>query len=224
MKKLTGIILGVLLIAGGVIYGLDVFELAPVSFSLDGWWTLFIILPCLSGMLSGRDILGNFAGLIVGVLLLLAARGIFPYSTVWKLLVPMVIVVLGIKVIVKSIAPTPAEKAPPVEGGIGEVSAVFCGKDRDFSDETLSLAKIGAIFGGSECNLRNAKIVDGCQINLTCAFGGVDLFLPENVIVKNNTFCLFGGVSDSRPAEKGEAGAVTLYLNGFCIFGGVDIQ
>lgn len=224
MKKFTGILLGALLVACGVIYALDAFEIAHISFSLDGWWTLFLIVPCLSGMLRGRDILGNFAGLVLGVLLLLAARDVFSYDVVWKLLVPMVIVVLGIKMIVKAVGAPAVEKAPPVEGEKLEVSGVFHEENVDFSDESLSLAKVSAIFGGSECNLRNAKIVDGCQIDLACAFGGVDILLPENVIVKNNTFCLFGGISDSRPAPTGEDTPVTLYLNGFCVFGGAEIQ
>lgn len=222
MKKTTGIVLGALLIACGVIYALDAFGIANISFSLDGWWTLFIIVPCLDGLLSGRDILGNLIGICVGVLLLLAAQGVFAYSVVWKLLVPMVIVVLGIKMIMKSVG-TPGEREPIPEGSTGEVSAVFCEENADFSDNTLTLAKIRALFGGSECNLRNANIVDGCQIDLVCAFGGVDILLPDNVIVKKNCFCLFGGISDKRAVKEGES-SVTVYLNGFCAFGGAEIK
>ena len=47
MKNLTRIIIGTILIACGVIYILGAFGIADVKFSLDGWWTLFIIIQCL---------------------------------------------------------------------------------------------------------------------------------------------------------------------------------
>ena len=45
MKNLTRIIIGAILIACGVIYILGAFGIADVNISLDGWWTLFIIIP-----------------------------------------------------------------------------------------------------------------------------------------------------------------------------------
>lgn len=43
MKKLTGIIIGAVLIACGVVYIFDIFGIADINFSFDGWWALFII-------------------------------------------------------------------------------------------------------------------------------------------------------------------------------------
>ena len=105
MNKILRYVIGALLIAFGVIYALNVFGLTDIDISLDGWWTLFIIIPCLGGLIRGKDKLMSAMGLIVGVLLLLAARDIFDYDIVWKLLVPTVIVLLGIKLIIKDTTP-----------------------------------------------------------------------------------------------------------------------
>lgn len=102
MKNLTRIIIGAILIACGVVYILGAFGIADINISLDGWWTLFIIIPCLNGLFTSKDKFGSFIGFAVGVLLLFAAQDVFEYDMVWKIIVPFIIIMLGIKLIVKS--------------------------------------------------------------------------------------------------------------------------
>lgn len=47
--------------------------------------------------------------------------------------------------------------------------------------------------------------------------------MPENVEIKINAFCLFGGISDKRN-NPGGAKTASVTVNGFCIFGGADIK
>ena len=222
MKKLTGIIIGAILIACGVVYILDIFGIADINFSFDGWWALFIIVPCFSGLFTNKEKFGNLLGLTCGILLLLAAQDVFDYEMVWKTVVPIIIILLGIKLIVKS---TSSQKASTyTEKGQKENIAAFSSKTIDFADEEITVAKIGAVFGGAKCNLTDAKIKDGSQLDLFCAFGGADIIVPENVNVKVNTFCLFGGISDKRVIMPVDKDGVTIKINGFCIFGGADIK
>lgn len=219
MKKLTGIIIGAVLIACGVIYMLGAFGIADVNISLDGWWTLFIIIPCLNGLFTSKDKFGNFIGLAVGVLLLLAAQNVFEYDMIWKTIVPLIIIMIGIKLIVKTLSPkTKSDKTK------NENMAAFSSQNFDYTDKEIVVAKIGAVFGGAKCNLLNSRIKDGSQLDLFCAFGGADIFVPENVNIKVNTFCLFGGISDKRVIKETNEDGVTLTINGFCIFGGADIK
>lgn len=94
----------------------------------------------------------------------------------------------------------------------------------DYTDKEITVAKIGAIFGGAKGNLTDAKIKDGSRVDLLCAFGGADIIVPGNVKVKVNTFCLFGGISDKRVIKDAGKDDVTLNINGFCLFGGADIK
>lgn len=222
MKNLTRIIIGMVLIICGVVYILGAFGIADINFSLDGWWTLFIIIPCLNGLFTSKDKFGNFIGLAVGVLLLLAARDVFGYDMIWKIIVPVIVIMLGVKLILKSASSS--KNGMDVKKENREHMATFGTKTMDFSDEEITVAKIGAVFGGAKCNLTDAKIKNGSQLNLLCAFGGADIIVPENVNVKINTFCLFGGISDKRVTKPTDKSAVTLVINGFCIFGGADIK
>ena len=111
-----------------------------------------------------------------------------------------------------------------IEKGQKESVAAFSSQNFDYADEEITVAKIGAVFGGAKCNLTDAKIKDGSRLDLFCAFGGADIIVPENVNVKVNTFCLFGGISDKRVIKPVDKDGITLTINGFCIFGGADIK
>lgn len=103
MKKALSITLGVLLILCGVLYVLEVFGIGNINFSLNGWWTLFIIIPCINGIFTSKDKIGSAIGLLIGVLLLLAAQEIVSYDIIWKLTAPAIIVAIGVKIIIKAL-------------------------------------------------------------------------------------------------------------------------
>lgn len=224
MKKFTGIIIGAILVALGVTYILSILGIVEINILLDGWWTLFIIIPCLNGLLTNKDKLGSLAGLSVGILLLLAAQNVLEYDMVWKIIVPVIIILVGIKIIENAVRAQKGNQDASVENGQEEHIAAFRSGDFDYTDEEIRVAKIGAVFGGAKCNLANAKIKNGSRLDLFCAFGGADIIVPENVNVKINTFCLFGGISDKRASKPAGEDSVTLIINGFCIFGGADIK
>ena len=90
-------------------------------------------------------------------------------------------------------------------------------------NEEFNGAEMTAVFGGVECDLRNAVIEKDCVIEATAIFGGIDVFLPKNVNVKINSNSLFGGVS-GKNRQNSEENTVTVYINGTAVFGGVEIK
>lgn len=102
-KTIINIIIGALLVAGGVIYSLNALGITNLNISFNGWWTLFIIIPSIEGLITNKDKSASIAGLVIGVFLLLGARGIIDYDVVWKLMLPVIAIIIGIKIIVKSI-------------------------------------------------------------------------------------------------------------------------
>ena len=59
MKKITKIIGGLILIAVGVLFALNALKITNFDIFFDGWWTLFIIVPCLIGLFTEKDKIGN---------------------------------------------------------------------------------------------------------------------------------------------------------------------
>ena len=99
MKKLSSVLWGIVLIAAGVIWALNEFNITNIDVFFDGWWTLFIIIPCISGLFTEREKTGNIIGIAIGVFLLLCCQDVLSFSTLWELLVPAIVVVIGLKML-----------------------------------------------------------------------------------------------------------------------------
>ena len=79
------------------------------------------------------------------------------------------------------------------------------------------------LFGGSSFDFRDATYAsDVVTLNVFCAFGGVDVTVPEGVNVRNETVAIFGGtdVKNIDPVP----GAPTIVLKGLVLFGGIDAK
>ena len=227
MKRMKPILWGLVLIALGIIWGLNAFGVITDDVFFEGWWTLFIIVPCVIGLFTDHDKTGNLIGLLIGVALLLACQGILTFDMLWKLLVPVLLVIIGLKLIFKNtfgnrtklIADEIAAKAAPTK----EYCAVFSGQRVAFDGERFEGATLTAVFGGVDFDIRRAIIEEDVVIRITTVFGGVDLYMPDNVNVKISSTGIFGGISDKR-AVKTNDNAVTVYVNAVCLFGGADIK
>lgn len=227
MKKITKILWGIALIAVGAIFALNAFGITDIEIFFDGWWTLFIIVPCFVGLFSEREKTGNLIGLAIGVFLLLCCQNVLSFGMLWKLAVPAIIVIIGLKLIFGAVFGDKANKmiveARQNGGNVKSGCATFSGQDLNFAGEEFTGAELTAVFGGVKCDLRGAVIEKDCAITATSIFGGIDIFVPYNVNVKINSNSIFGGVSEKnhRPADPNQ---VTLYINATCVFGGVDIK
>ena len=58
MKKTGKIIWGVAFIVAGIVFALSAFGITHIELFFDGWWTLFIIVPCLVGLFTEGEKLG----------------------------------------------------------------------------------------------------------------------------------------------------------------------
>lgn len=225
MKKAGNLIWGILLIAAGVIFALNAMHVTDINIFFDGWWTLFIIIPCGVGLFTEREKTGNLIGVTIGVFLLLCCQDILSFSLLWKLLVPVIIVIIGLKLVLSALFGNKAHEIisnMKEAGNAPKVScAVFSGCDLKYDGESFDGAELTAVFGGVECDLRNAVIEKDCAIQVCAVFGGIDILVPKNINVKVNSTSIFGGVSNKTATHKE---APTLYISGICLFGGVDIK
>ena len=225
MKKASSILWGLVLVIAGVIFALNAFNITDIDVFFDGWWTLFIIIPCTVGLFTEREKTGNIIGVVVGILLLLCCQDVLSFSMIWKLIIPAIIVVIGLKMVLKGLFGNKANeimKKLKTEGKKPKVGcAIFSGCNLNYDGEVFDGAELSAVFGGVKCDLRNAVIDQDCAIQASAIFGGMDILVPSNVNVKVNSNSIFGGVSNKTTANPD---APTLYVNGTCMFGGIDIK
>ena len=225
MKNLKSVLWGIVLVAAAIIIALNSFNIINFDLFFDGWWTLFIIIPCISGLFQKRDIAWSLLGLLLGVCLLLSAQNIIDFDVFWKLVIPVIIAYIGFKMIFSSFRKKDNKKRYcKIEADGKEINrgvAIFCGTELDYSNTVFNGANLVACFGGIDCDLSHAIIDSDCVIKVAVAFGGIDIMVPDNVNVINNIPTLFGGTDITGSNPNAEH---TIYIDGFCAFGGVDIE
>ena len=226
MNNFKNVLWGIVLVIVGVIIGTNSFGLTNINIFFDGWWTLFIIIPCFIGLFTDKDKTGSIIGLLVGVILLLSFNGIIDFDTIWKLLLPCIIVIIGLSLIFKNVFNTKVNEEIRKLNSSKKDSkgyfAAFSGQNIDLSNEEFTGTDINAVFGGVKLDLRNAKIDKDALINASGIFGGVTILVPEDVNVKVKSTSLFGGVDNK--IKNNNTNSKTIYINATCLFGGVDIK
>ena len=225
-KSMSNVVWGLLLIAVGIGYGGSSLGFWDFSIFFKGWWTLFIIIPCLVNLIQYGFNGGNVLGLCIGIALFLSAQGFLEFSMVRKLLVPAILIMVGISLLLgntrRQIRDQHGNQIPYEKGGF-DVSAVFGGRKMNYDSQVFEGVTVNAVFGGAELDLRMAVIQQDVRIDATAVFGGIDIYVPSNVIVKVMSTPVLGGVTNKAAAPT-EVPCHTLYVNATCVFGGVDIK
>lgn len=225
MKRINKIMWGCVLLAVSAILILNTFGITDIDVFFDGWWTLFIIVPSFIGLFNSNEKTGSIIGLLIGIFLLLACQNVLDFEIIWKLAVPVIIAVIGIKMIFGGISKDKdiIKCTDENKENMKNAFAAFSGQDLNFDNEVFRGAEITAVFGGVKLDLRDAVFEGNTVVNACCIFGGADILLPDNVNVKINSNSLFGGI-DNKKHKNSKDNLYTVYLNGTCIFGGVDVK
>lgn len=227
MKKFKSIIWGIILVIVGVIVALNALEITNIDIFFDGWWTLFIIIPCFIGIFTSDEKFGSVLGVAVGVFLLLCCQDILDFSMIWKLGLPVIIIAVGLKMIFGGLFKRKSEKiAEKIEINgfdMNKFGATFSGTDANFSGQMFYGTELNALFGGVTCDLRGSFIEQDCVIKANAIFGGIDIFVPEGVNVKIHSTSIFGGV-DNKEHKNSPENLHTIFVKANCLFGGVDIK
>lgn len=227
MKKnfLVRAFFGVTIVALGGILLLRNLEIIK----FDSWnvfwgtvWAAGLVLAGLVTIVSSRKLLTRAWGLLLmaaGVSIGLNAYGVIDVS-IWKLFWPVILIAVGL-MMVFSIGSANRKRAEESGTDDNEKVAIFYGEQsRVRGDYTGGSAT--AIFGGVDLDLRQANIKDGAIIDVFTFCGGININLPDDVIVKNEVRGVLGG-SDDKTVPKPSA-KKTIYLKGECVLGGLEIK
>ncbi len=226
MKSYTKYIIGFLLIFVGLILGLNAFGITNINIFFDGWWTLFIIIPSLIGLINDKDKTSSLIFLIIGVWLLLAEMDLIAYDVLFKLLLPVILIIIGLMLVFKDVLNINNKEVKKIIND-GEKNnnyfALFGSQDLKIEDENAENYELKSVFGGITLDLREANFTKDIVINTLSVFGGIDILVPNNVKVKVSSTPIFGGVDITHKSTKDKK-EYTIYLNSICIFGGVDVK
>lgn len=223
MNNISNKLWGILLIILGLIFGLNALEITNINIFFDGWWTLFIIIPCFINLFKDEEKLGNLIGITIGTFLLLSCQEILNFEIVFKLLGPIILVLIGISFIFKdSISNKVKKEIKKLNKNIDkEYYATFGSDNIDMKNEKFEGGSFNATFGSINLDLTKAKLEENTIIKANSIFGGISISVPTDVNIKVTSTSIFGGVSNDAKNENSEK---TIYINATCLFGGVKIK
>ncbi len=218
MKK-SNIIWGLVFIIIGILIGIKSLGILDINIFFKGWWSLFIIIPCLIGLFTDNDKVGSIIGILVGIFLLLSAQEIISYDLLWKLALPIILVIIGISILFKT---NRTENAPKLnKDGTNDYFTAFGGQNIEYGKKEFKGAEITSIFGGIKLNLKDAIIKEDVKIEASSIFGGIEITVPSSVNISVNSIPIFGGVTNN--VKNKEEKKHTIYINSVALFGGVKI-
>lgn len=227
MKKISNMLWGLVLIILGVMIGLNSFGITQINFFFDGWWTLFIIIPCFIEMFRSRYKIINIIGIATGLALLLFCQKIFSLEMLWKLSLPTILVLLGLALVFKDSLfgkkNSSFKRSNEKKGGEDKHSTTFGTKSIKYDNQVFYGNDLSATFGSITCDLRNAVITEDVIINANATLGNVEILVPPTINVEVKSSGLFGKASDMRRGPS-TVTSPTISVSGMCFMGHVDIR
>ena len=221
-RTFSNIVLGLFFIAVGIGYAGSAAGFWGFDLFFDGWWTCFIIIPCIAMMIRIGPDWSNIIGLLIGIALLLAAQDFVTYELLAKMVVPVILIGIGIRILFRDWFRKRVFKVKTKHfGKTADINAIFGHSVSNFSGEVFKGAEVNAVFGGADLFLRNAVITEDVVLLCNAVMGGINVIAPDNVKIVVDSTPIFGGVKNHVYNSTGEH---TLFIEANCVFGGVDIK
>lgn len=194
-KDYSALIWGLVFVAVGIIFGGNALNIWDIDVFFPGWWTLFLIIPGLVSMVRYGFNWGSGILVILGLILLFDALDIISSDIMWKLVFPLILVIIGISILTsffrsgtkRNIEDEEYTKSKSYKYDSTQYpryTAILGGGDYKNNTEDLKGVVAEAILGGLEIDLRDAKITEDIVLELTAVLGGIDVYIPEDVRVE----------------------------------------
>jgi predicted membrane protein len=221
-----GLVLGLIVLAFGVILFLDRQRIVDASRILPFFWPGTLLAVGLLLLALSRANSGRAWGLLLagaGIVYFLDRLGYAHVS--FHALWPLVLIAVGLLLVWRSLE---RDNQPDRRPGrtLNEV-AVFGGGEVHSDAADFQGGEVFALFGGYKIDLRKASI-QGTQavIHANALFGGVEIRVPPSWSVILDGVPMLGGFTDDthHPSPGEGAAAGRLVVKGFAMFGGVAVK
>jgi predicted membrane protein len=209
------------LILGHVAFGWDIGNLA------HSWWTLFIIVPGIAGILSSGFRFWNVFLVLIGVWLLSEDQNWLGRNA-WPYFLGAALVIFGIYVI------TGGHGHPhdwSSKGGnfnqdtndYPEYTSVFTTVRYANKSQNFRGGKASSVFGSMTVDLRDIGITGNTYFEVAGVFGGLEILAPKNVPLKVNITPVFGSFFNDAGYAAPSGGQPFMEIKGAAVFGSIKI-
>ncbi|MDQ1265082.1 MAG: hypothetical protein QG635_232 [Bacteroidota bacterium] len=220
-------IFGLILIIIGGIFLLNVFGMWEAAEIISTWWPVVVMLFGIYIIINNRA--SVFTGIVVfavGALLQASKLDMIP-GGFWSAFWPLLLVLIGLAMIGNLFHKhnIKHQHHQKITDGI-DIIAIFSGRDEKIISDNFKGGTINTIFGGAKIDMTHAKISGGnASLEIFAAFGGCELWIPDNWRLQPTGFPIFGAMEDkTRRRYVEHPDNPTLFIKYNVIFGGIEIK
>ena len=209
---------GILIVVVGALLLLDNLDMLDAGEIIADWWPVAAIL---GGLLAYA---ANPRHWVAPLVLIGGGGAVLLYTTgvvdSLNVVLPVVLIAFGLLVIFGRGMGTRAGAA----GARVNSFNLFSGSNVFSDSQAFEGGKVGAIFGGSEIDLRRAKPAPDATLDVFAAFGGVEIAVPVGWRVEINGFPIFGGFDNATDKDSLAPDAPRLRIDATVLFGGLEVK
>lgn len=220
------VIFGLVVIALGIVFTLDNLGLMNASEVLRAWPVLLIGYGVMriTGFSGRQNLVSGIIFSGIGTWLLLHNYDLIALDP-WDLW-PLLLVLLGISMVMGSLARSRARNAEVGSDSSFSAFALMSGTERKVTSADFRGGDCTAIMGGHVIDLRSARIAQPngvAVIDVLVWWGGVDIKIPADWTVSSEALPVMGAVEDSSQAPTGPVTG-RLLIKGIVVMGGVEVK
>jgi len=224
--RVTGrLIVGLTVVAFGVIFLLDAIGLVDASEVWRYWPVIFVVIGVVK-LFSGRSPKEKITGLIwltVGGLVLAYQLDLIAFSP-WRIFWPALVIIMGISIVSRALSGSSYKSGKLDVSNTTHAFALMSGIVRKHSTPDYRGGEATAVMGGVEIDLRQCDITSGpATIDVFALMGGIEIRIPGNWTVRNEGIAILGGIGDSRKETAGDPSKL-LVVRGQAMMGGVELR
>lgn len=223
-------VLGVMIIAVGVIFMLDNLEIIYAGNFLRYWPVILVVFGA-TKIAQARNMSGQIFGWIitaVGALMLLDRLDFIEFR-VWDWW-PVILIIVGLNFLrgswnrKRSLAEHPFQDSATNSEAYIKNMAMLSGVKRIITSKEFRGGELSAMMGGCEIDLRDAEMKGNeAVIDVNVIMGGIEMRVPMGWTVSVEATPIMGGVEDKTYPPK-DGPTKRLVLTGTIIMGGVEIK
>jgi len=221
-------IFGTILIIIGAALILKNMDILPYNIRniIFSWQMLLIVIGFIITL--DKEKLGGIILMAVGAFFLMPKifYGIFNVNIFW----PAIFIIIGLIFIFSKRSNARVNVRGHSETKVGDnfidIVNIFSGSDKKILSENFKGGKITTIFGGSEIDLRQAKLAQGVsELEIVCVFGGTTIIVPNDWNVKVEVTSALGGFDEQEIATGNYIDmSKLLVVKGVVVFGGGEVK
>ena len=215
-SSLSQLTAGVCIVAVGGLLLLDTLHITDGA--LSTWWPLLLVVAGIAALVNDiRNYLWGLALVVGGVLFQLRALDIVSINP-WEFFWPVIIMLVGLSVIANR------NSRPKISKDQSEdVSAILGGVDQITAAEDYNGGNVTAVLGGAKLDLRKAVIKKEATLQVFTLCGGIELLVPENVVVQPQATCILGAIENKQRGASTKSAPI-LYIAGTVALGGIEVK